>query len=215
MLIIGLTGPTGAGKGEFGRIAADEFHALHIDTDRVAREVVEPGTPCLAALSEAFGKRILAPDGSLDRRKLAAVVFSDREKLDKLNRITHPAITSEVRRRLDKAASDGTEAAVIDAPLLFESGEDKLCDVTVGVIADEAVRLARILARDGLDPTAAEKRMRAAKSADWFKERCSYILENDSDRESFARAVRTLWGKLFDEGAQKTIRPSKGADVTI
>lgn len=202
MRIIGLTGPTGAGKGAFAKVAADEFGALHIDTDRVAREAVEPGTPCLVSLVEAFGTEILSPDGSLDRKALAAVVFSDREKLEKLNRITHPAITALVRRRLDEAAKNGVEAVIIDAPLLFESGEDALCDVTVGVVADENVRLERILSRDGIDRASAERRMRSGKGVDWFKERCDCILENNADRESLAHDVRAVWSKLVGEENQ-------------
>lgn len=189
MRILGLTGPTGAGKGEFGRVAREKFGALHIDTDRVAREVVEPGMPCLDELTQAFGTDILHPDGSLDRKALAALVFSDKEKLQKLNQITHPAITAEVRHRIEAAKAADVPLVIIDAPLLFESGENVLCDVTVGVIADEEVRLQRILSRDHLDPVGAERRMASAKQAEYFKERCDHILENNADTESFAQKI--------------------------
>ncbi len=196
MRILGLTGPTGAGKGEFGRVAREKYGALHIDTDRVAREVVEPGKPCLVKLLRTFGESILRPDGTLDRKALAALVFSDKEKLQKLNQITHPAITEEVHRRIEAAKAEGVPLVIIDAPLLFESGEDSLCDVTVGVIADEAVRLERILSRDHLDRTGAERRMASAKNAEYFRERCDYILENNADTEGFARQVGVLLEQL-------------------
>ena len=176
MLIIGLTGPTGAGKGTFSQIAVRAFGAEHIDTDKIARQVVEPGSAGLAALVGYFGNGILRADGSLDRKKLAAIVFSDRRKLAALNGITHPLVEKEVEKRLADARERLCPFAVIDAPLLFESGEDKLCDVTVGILADEQTRLLRILARDGIDREAAEKRLSAAKSNEYFRERCGYIL---------------------------------------
>lgn len=199
MLIIGLTGPTGAGKGTFSQIAVRAFGAEHIDTDKIARQVVEPGSAGLAALVGYFGNGILCADGSLDRKKLAAIVFSDRSKLAALNGITHPLVEKEVEKRLADARERLCPFAVIDAPLLFESGEDKLCDVTVGILADEQTRLLRILARDGIDREAAEKRLSAAKSNEYFRERCGYILENDSDQAAFEAQIRRFFEALSEQ----------------
>ena len=199
MLIIGLTGPTGAGKGTFSQIAVRAFGAEHIDTDKIARQVVEPGSAGLAALVEYFGNGILRADGALDRKKLAAIVFSDRSKLAALNGITHPLVEKEVEKRLADARERLCPFAVIDAPLLFESGEDKLCDVTVGILADEQTRLLRILARDGIDREAAEKRLSAAKSNEYFRERCGYILENDSDQAVFEAQIRRFFEALSEQ----------------
>ena len=199
MLIIGLTGPTGAGKGTFSQIAVRAFGAEHIDTDKIARQVVEPGSTGLAALVGYFGNGILRADGSLDRKKLAAIVFSDRRKLAALNGITHPLVEKEVEKRLADARERLCPFAVIDAPLLFESGEDKLCDVTVGILADEQTRLLRILARDGIDREAAEKRLSAAKSNEYFRERCGYILENDSDQAAFEAQIRRFFEALSEQ----------------
>ena len=199
MVIIGLTGPTGAGKGVFARVAAKEFHALHIDTDKLAREVVKPGKPCLAALVDRFGKDILLPDGSLNRKTLAGIVFSDKEKLAFLNAVTHPAITEEVERQLALARQEDLPYAVIDAPLLFESGENRICNVTVGVLADEKTRLARILARDGIDREAAEKRLASAKDAAYFKKNCDIILQNDSSAAEFEKEIRSFFAALQKE----------------
>lgn len=199
MLIIGLTGPTGAGKGTFSQIAVRAFGAEHIDTDKIARQVVEPGSAGLAALVGYFGNGILRADGSLDRKKLAAIVFSDRSKLAALNGITHPLVEKEVEKRLADARERLCPFTVIDAPLLFESGEDKLCDVTVGILADEQTRLLRILARDGIDREAAEKRLSAAKSNEYFRERCGYILENDSDQAAFEAQIRRFFEALSEQ----------------
>ena len=206
MKIIGLTGPTGAGKSALGQIAEKRFGARHIDTDKIARLVVEPGKPCLAALAEAFGRDILRPDGSLDRKALAGLVFADRRKLAKLNALTHPYITAEVRAILAEAEKAGAAFAIIDAPLLFESGENALCDITVGVIADESTRLSRIIERDGLDPTAAKSRLASAKDNAYFRERCDVILENNADRASFEKEVCRFFEAL---GAPHSKEPKK------
>lgn len=199
MLIIGLTGATGSGKGVFGKTAKERFGALHIDTDRTAREVAEPGRPCLADIRAHFGEGVIRSDGTLDRAALAKIVFSDAEKLALLNKLTHHYITDEVRALLKKAEADNVPLAVIDAPLLFESGENAICDVTVGVIADEKTRLARIMQRDGITEDAAKKRIASGKTAGFFRENCDYILENNSDSENgFRRQVETLLTELLD-----------------
>lgn len=196
MLIIGLTGPTGAGKGMFSQIAVRDFGALHIDTDKVARQVVEPGSTGLATLVRYFGDGILRPDGALDRARLAGIVFTDKEKLAALNKITHPLVTEEVEKHLAKARKENIPFAIIDAPLLFESGEDKICDVTVGIVADESTRFTRILARDGIDENAARKRLASAKSTDFFRKRCDYLLENDGGQAEFEEKIRAFFKSL-------------------
>ena len=113
MLVIGLTGATGAGKGLFGKIASEKFGICHIDTDKTARAVVKPGSPCLNELTGHFGKCILNNDGSLDRKKLAGIVFSDKKELEILNGITHKYITKDVNTVLDNARKAGKKAVVI------------------------------------------------------------------------------------------------------
>ena len=193
MLIIGLTGATGAGKGLFGRNASEKHGALHIDTDKTARQVVEPRKPCLEEIKAYFGEGVINPDGSLDRKVLGRIVFSDAEKLSVLNGITHRYITAEVRETLSRAEKDGYKAAIIDAPLLFESGEDSLCDVTVGVIAQKNVRKQRIMNRDGITDEMAENRIASGKNSEFFKEKCDYILENNqSDTDFLAQADKLI-----------------------
>ena len=133
------------------------------------------------------------------RKKLAAIAFSDRRKLAALNGITHPLVTKEVEKRLADARKRQCPFAVIDAPLLFESGEDKICDVTVGILADEQTRLLRILARDGIDREAAEKRLAAAKNNEYFRERCGCILENDGDEAAFEAQIRRFFEALSEQ----------------
>lgn len=193
MKVLGLTGPTGAGKG----VATARMKAagvLVIDTDRIAREVVEKGQPCLAALVEAFGDGILREDGSLDRAALAATAFTDEASHQRLNAITHPFI---IERSLEIMKQSNSTRAVIDAPLLFESGMDRLCDVTAAVLAPAAMRLERIMRRDDIDARRAKERMDAQPDDAFYRDRVDHSLDNNGDLSAFEAAVdalmRTVW----------------------
>lgn len=192
MLKIGLTGTSGCGKGEFSRIFETYENCFSLDTDKTARKVVEKGSECLEKLVEYFGKEILFDDGSLHRKKLASIAFSDKEKHDKLNQITHFYILKEIEKWISDMDKKGATAAVIDAPLLFESGADKMCDVTVGIIAPYEVRLERIINRDSLDEKNARTRLDSQPSDEFFKSRCSCILENNSDLGAFREESKKL-----------------------
>ena len=188
MRIIGLTGPTGAGKGEVGRRFA-KAGALVIDTDRLAREVVTPPSAVLGELAAVFGRDILREDGTLDRALLAERAFASKEAQETLNAITHPAIIRRTRELIE--ASD-RETAVIDAPLLFESGMDRMCHTTVAVLAPEAVRLARIKARDGITEERARERMCAQPDEAFYRERATHTLVNDGTLSSLQAAADAL-----------------------
>ena len=185
MIVIGLTGATGAGKGFFGKTAFEKYGIVHIDTDKTAREVVMPGEPCLEDIKDFFGEEVINEDGTLNRKKLGEIVFSDKEKLSVLNRITHHYITDKVKKTIENARSNNEKAVIIDAPLLFESGEDKLCDVTVGVIAHRNIRKSRIMSRDGISEEMAESRIASGKDEGFFREKCDYILENNGNEAEY------------------------------
>lgn len=188
MIKLGLTGPTGAGKSTVARLLEQNGIPL-VDADAIARTVTEKGSPVLSALADAFGNDILFPDGSLDRRALAAVAFSSKENTEKLNAVTHPAILARIRRALADATGD---AVVLDAPLLFETGLDALCDHTVAIVADEAVRLARITARDGISEEAAKKRMAVQPDTAFYAARADILLYNNGDRSPAMLAADLL-----------------------
>ena len=136
------------------------------------------------------------PDGELDRKALGALAFSDKERLATLNRITHRYISEKVKQWLNERETEGESAVILDAPQLFESGEDALCDITVAVLSDSKTRLSRILSRDGVPEEYARARMASQKPDEFFREHCTYVIENNGtekelqDRaESFAKNV--------------------------
>ncbi len=175
-MIIGLTGPTGAGKSTACAAMRDSGCAV-IDADQVAREVVRSDSPCLEELTKAFGRDILRPDGMLSRSQLAQKAFSSHEATARLNAVTHPYIMRAVQQQIEALKERGARFIVLDAPLLFESGADKLCDVVVAVTAPLELRLKRIMQRDGISREAAEKRIGAQREEDYYTLRARYVLD--------------------------------------
>ncbi len=200
MLTVGLTGPSGAGKGVVASLFA-AYGVPSIDTDAVYHALLAPPSECLDELTERFGRGILAPDGALNRRALAALVFAEGhgDDLRDLNTITHRHILSEVRRRLEEYAAKGTPAVLVDAPQLFESGFHAECDFILSVLAPREVRLARVMARDGLDEERALARIAASHTDEFFTERSDAVVINDGGIEALEGEVRrllALWGVL-------------------
>ena len=188
MTVIGITGVSGAGKSTLTRVFL-RHGALVLDADLIYHRLLAESASLRDELVAFFGTGILT-DGRVDRRKLAPVVFSSPEKLSELNRITHP----HVIRRIMEALSSGKPAlAVLDAPLLFESGLSGLCDLTVGVLAPREMRLERIIRRDGLSRKEAETRLDAQKPASFYIERCDHLLINDRSEEEFLARAESFW----------------------
>lgn len=190
-LVIGLTGSTGAGKSEVARLLA--AHGCYgIDADVLARRAVEPGSAALAALIERFSDTILRKDGTLDRAALAAAAFATEEATAALNAIVHPAVIALLQDELNAARERGERVVVLDVPLLFQTGLETLCDLTVAVIASPAVRCERIRRRDGLTVEQASARMDAQPPDAYYADRADRVIENDGDRERLSSAVAVI-----------------------
>ncbi len=201
MILIGLTGTTGAGKGEVGRIF-QSLGACVIDTDRIYHRLLQEDASLRSALTDAFCD-VTDKNGMIDRKKLAPIVFSSPEKLKRLNTITHRYVLGETDRLLAEAEQNGVTVGVIDAPQLFESGADKKCDHVVGVIAPVTLRKARIMARDGLTAAAADARIGGQKSDDWFRTHCTHIIVNDADPDTLRETAATLYTVLTEQKERK------------
>ncbi|WP_217170422.1 dephospho-CoA kinase [Streptomyces sp. AC512_CC834] len=193
MLSVGLTGGIGVGKSEVSRLLV-EHGAVLIDADRIAREVVAPGTSGLAAVVESFGEEVLAEDGGLDRPKLGSIVFADPEKLAVLNSIVHPLV-GERSRALEEAAAE--DAVVVhDVPLLTENGLAPLYDLVVVVDADPATQLDRLVRLRGMTEQDARARMAAQATREQRREIADVIVDNDVPLAELRRRVEEVWVEL-------------------
>ena len=195
MLVIGLTGPTGAGKGAVATIF-EGYGIPVINADRVYHELITPPSSCLQELVEIFGKDILLPDGSLNRRALASIVFSDPAARETLNTVTHRYVMEEIKTRMERLRREGVPVAALDAPQLFEAGAHKACGAVVSVLAERQTRLERIVARDSITPEAAMRRILAQKSDEFFKTHSDYIIENNGNIELLTPQVHRILAEL-------------------
>ena len=191
VFLVGLTGPMGSGKSEVSRVLANR-HIPVIDADELARRVVEPGSPCLAELVKEFSDDILNDDGSLNRRQLAKRAFATSEDTKLLNSITHPYIIDLTKRILMQLEQIREPAAVLDAPLLFESGMDNICDITVSVVAPAADRLKRIIDRDGLTEKEVAARMSCQQDEAFYAANAGRVIRNDGDLEQLRQQAEQL-----------------------
>jgi dephospho-CoA kinase len=178
-MIIGITGGTGCGKTTLLNLIAEQG-GLILDCDAIYHELLISDKAMLYAIDQRFPGCL--ENGTLNRKKLGAIVFADKNALQDLNRITHAAVRQEVLCRLKTAP----KLAAIDAIGLFEGNLAELCDVTVAVTAPGEARVQRLMQRDGISEEYARSRIRAQHSEDWFRERCGYVLVNDEKLDAFA-----------------------------
>jgi dephospho-CoA kinase len=202
-LLVGLTGGIATGKST----VADLFRGLGavvIDADVLAREVVEPGEPALAAIADEFGPRVLTADGRLDRKALGTIVFADADKRRRLEALTHPPIRERFHRQLEALAARGFRGLVVfDAPVMIESGNYKNMDRLVVVIADEASQLARLQARDGIERADAVRRVGSQMPLAEKAKLADYVIDNSGDAADTEAQVRRVHQALLEELARR------------
>ncbi|WP_031002692.1 dephospho-CoA kinase [Streptomyces sp. NRRL F-5727] len=199
MLKVGLTGGIGAGKSEVSRLLVS-YGAVLIDADRIAREVVEPGTPGLAAVVAAFGEDVLTAEGTLDRPRLGSIVFADPERLATLNAIVHPLVGAR-SAELEGAAAPG-DVVIHDVPLLTENGLAPLYDLVVVVDASPETQLDRLVRLRGMAADEAGARMAAQADRAARLEIADLVIDNDGPLDALEPQVRKVWDELARRAAE-------------
>lgn len=197
MKIVGLCGQSGSGKGLICSLFY-EFNIVSIDTDKVYHDIISVDSECTKELISVFGDSISLSPG-INRKELAKIAFSSKENLEILNSITHKHILNEVRCEIDRIRSEQRfDGIIIDAPLLFESGFDRECDLTLAIIADQETKLTRIVNRDGITREHALARLSSQISDAELVRRCDYVIENNSDVNAIRNRVSELKKIIFD-----------------
>ncbi|MCL2033605.1 MAG: dephospho-CoA kinase [Oscillospiraceae bacterium] len=194
-IVVGLTGQTGAGKTSVSTLLS-RLGFIIIDADSIARDVVEKGEQCLAEIAYEFGMEILNDDGTLNRQMLAEIAFKNRHKLSRLNQITHPHILSEIKMQIEFFTKSGSQVIFLDAPTLFESGADSLCDCVVSVIAPKKIRAKRIIARDKITEDEALTRISAQHGDSYYTRRSSLVIDNGGDISTLHKSVMGMIEQL-------------------
>lgn len=198
MHVFGLTGGIASGKSTVTRMLR-ELGAQVLDADVLAREVVEPGTPGLAAVAERF-PGVVGPDGRLDRVKLGARVFSDAGERAALNAIIHPLVREAFLARVQALDAQGVERVIYDVPLLIESGMHTWLEGVAVVWVPRDVQKARLMSRDGLDAAAAEARLAAQLPLDEKRAHATWLIDNSGDVASTRAQVEQVWRAMLARG---------------
>jgi dephospho-CoA kinase len=192
-MIVGLTGGIGSGKSTVARLLAERGAAI-IDTDVIAREVVEPPSALLDRLREEFGPGAITADGRLDREAVAGMVFSDEAKRRRLNELTHPEILKRVLALMGQYPPSAIVVVVV--PLLFESGFERNCHRVIAVVAPQATRIRRVMLRDGISEDAVRARMQAQLADADYERKGATIIRNTGDAAALETAVDEVWRSL-------------------
>jgi dephospho-CoA kinase len=196
MYIIGITGGTGAGKTSAVK-ALQTLGAMVLDCDEVYHELLISNIEMKKDIEAVFTD--VTEDGKINRHKLGKLVWDDPEALQKLNEITHKYVGDELDRRIDKFRKQGASFVVIDAIALLESGQGKRCNIIIGVTAPQKIRISRIVKRDNISIEAAQARINAQKPESFYKDNCTYILENtyDTQEEYEERCINFFKGIMY------------------
>jgi dephospho-CoA kinase len=196
MRVIGLTGGIASGKSTAARTLA-ELGARVVDADAIAREIVAPGQPALAEIVRAFGREMLLPDGTLDRKRLGAVIFADADKRRALNAITHPRIAMETQARLGRLREEGVPVAVYEAALLVENRVHEALDGLIVVVCDEAAQLARLMGRDGYSEADARARIAAQASVAEKVKAATWVVDTSGPLTDTKRQLARVWEEIL------------------
>ncbi len=204
MLHVGLTGNIASGKSNAGRVFT-ELGAHVIDADAIAHEVLAPNTEGHQKVVEAFGKDILDSGGSIDRRRLGEIVFSDPEKRELLNRLVHPRVRAEIVRRIAELEQNNrTGIIIVDAALMVETGSYKLYDFLVVVTCDPALQLVRVMSRDGLSVEEARARMAAQLPAEEKVKVADYTIDTSGTLRQTREQIETVYRDLLLQELRRT-----------
>jgi dephospho-CoA kinase len=207
VIVAGLTGGIATGKSTVAGMFASAG-AVVVDADRIARDAVRPGTAVHADIVTHFGAGILLADGAIDRRQLAAIIFSDPAEQRALERMVHPQVKRQVAKQLNRLRREAPESVVIvDVPLLFETGMDRGLPATILVYAPEAVQMRRLIARDGLTKAEARARIRAQMPIEAKKALAAIVIDNSGTLENTRRQTLAVYRRL----AKERVRGSAGS----
>ena len=183
MKVIGITGSSGSGKTTLSKILNKRDDVRVIDADKVVRELSVPGTEYLNAIKDTFGQEVFFEDGNLNRKKLAKKIYNDNVSRENLNKLTFNYVVKEIISRVINIDSEKVKFAIIDAPLLFESGLNKCCDYVISLIADFDLKVRRICKRDNIDEQTAKSRLNIQNEDEFYIQKSDFVIHNSENND--------------------------------
>lgn len=179
-MVIGVTGNSGSGKSEISKILSNKINAKIIDADKVVKELYTPGQEYYNKILELFGNKVLENNNKLNRNKIAEIIYNNESEREKLNNLTYKYVVDEIKKRVKKEKNINI---IIDAPLLFESKLDEICDITVAVLAEKSLKINRICTRDNIEQKIAISRLAIQKEDSYYQKKADYIVTNNGKKD--------------------------------
>ena len=179
-MVIGVTGNSGSGKSEISKILSNKINAKIIDADKVVKELYTPGQEYYNKILELFGNKVLEKNNKLNRNKIAEIIYNNESEREKLNNLTYIYVVDEIKKRVKKEKNINI---IIDAPLLFESKLDEICDITVAVLAEKSLKINRICTRDNIEQKIAISRLAIQKEDSYYQKKADYIVTNNGKKD--------------------------------
>lgn len=190
MKIVGITGQSGTGKTTIAKMLQEKWDAEIVDADKIAKDLTKKGSIYLKSIVKEFGPEVLMQNGRLNRKRLANIVFQDEEKRKQLNQLTFFYVVKEIKERIGKVQHK--QVILIDAPLLYESDLNQICDCVIGVIASTSSKIERICKRNGISQEEAKKRLKVQITDTFLKENADILIRNTKEKEELRKQIEKI-----------------------
>lgn len=192
MKIIGLTGGVGCGKSTVAGIIKENFHAKVLIADDIGFEIMQPGHECYDEIVKYFGKEIVKDDKTIDRPKLASIVFVNKDELNKLNQMVHPRVKDYIKNEIKKAELEGFDYVFIESAIILEAGYEDICDEFWYVTANEMTRRKRLMESRGYTMEKIDSIMKNQKNEEEYIQKCQVILDNNDDMKKIFTQIKNI-----------------------
>lgn len=197
MKILGITGPSGSGKTTLCGIIKDNYNAAIIDADQVARDLTSnTESRYFKEMIKLFGQDVLKSDGSLNRKKVAKIIYTTKSKRQELNKITFKYVVEEINKMIEDIKQSDVDFLAIDVPLLYEANMENVCDYVIAVVAEDEEKIARICKRDGIDKEVAKKRLEIQNNNSFFVKRADFVIHNDKSISKLEKSLKEIINKI-------------------
>jgi len=197
MKIIGITGPSGAGKTTLSQVLSKKYNAYIIDADEVARKLSDdPSSEYYKERLKLFGEYALKDDGQLDRKKIASIIYKSKEKRRALNKLTFKYVVEDIIKQIDEVKNFDYTYLGIDVPLLYEAKMEKICDYVIAVVAEDKDKIKRICNRDNISEELAKKRLEIQNNNEFFAKKADFVIHNDGSIEKLEKILKETIDKI-------------------
>lgn len=197
MKILGITGPSGSGKTTLCGIIKNNYNAAIIDADQVARDLTSnTESRYFKEMIKLFGEDVLKSDGSLNRKKVAKIIYTTKSKRQELNKLTFKYVVEEINKMIESIKKTDVDFLAIDVPLLYEANMENVCDYVIAVVAEDEEKIARICKRDGIDKEVAKKRLEIQNNNSFFVKKADFVIHNDKTINNLEKSLKEIINKI-------------------